>query len=142
MSQPLPYGVGRVSAQRRRIAEVVAGYHVAFTVEDLARELHDRGQRSGLSTIYRAVATMDRSGYIERVGSREGSTLYVRCGRHGHHHHLVCTECGSVAHAGCPLDEIAARAASDTGFTITEHEVVLYGLCPVCAPPGLPGGRG
>lgn len=141
MDHPTPYGSGRVSRQRHRIAEVVSGLGLAFTVEDLARELRERGVSSGLSTVYRAVATMDRSGYIERVGSRQGSALYVRCARHGHHHHLVCTACGSVAHAECPLDESALRGVSDTGFTITAHEVVLYGLCDGCAPRRAAGGR-
>jgi Fur family ferric uptake transcriptional regulator len=104
----------------------------AFAVEDLVRALDSAGESIGLATVYRAVAAMESSGFLTRVGEREGATLYVRCTALGHHHHLVCTGCGQVAHTACPLDDSVLKSVGDVGFEITGHEIVLYGRCEAC----------
>ena len=83
----------------------------------------------GPATVYRAVAAMEESGFIEKVGTRDGSALYARCRHVGHHHHAVCTRCGAVADAGCPIDVDAIDVG---GFAISSHSLILYGLCAAC----------
>jgi Fur family ferric uptake transcriptional regulator len=137
-----PYGARRTSAQRAAIARAAERLERAFTVEELA-EATDRGpdgRRPGIATVYRAVSAMSAAGHVERVGDRDGRALYARCDAGGHHHHLVCTGCGSVAEAPCPLDAAALASAADQGFVVTRHEVAIYGLCPVCL--GRPAGPG
>lgn len=134
-----PYGTARVSAPRRRIADEVASMRGAFAVEDLVTALADAGRAVGLATVYRALSAMERAGSVARVGERGGAALFARCATGGHHHHLVCTDCGHVAHTACPLDEPVLRAASDAGFMITGHEIVLYGVCAACRGRGAKG---
>jgi Fur family ferric uptake transcriptional regulator len=122
------------------IARAVERLERAFTVEELAEATGREadGRRPGIATVYRAVSAMTAAGHVERVGGRDGKALYARCDAGGHHHHLVCTGCGSVAETPCPLDAVALASAADTGFVVTRHEVAIYGLCPVCLgrPPG------
>jgi len=127
------YGSGRVTKPRRVIAEITDQLDGAFTVELLADRVRDRSPHAGATaTVYRAVSAMESAGYIERVGTREGSALYARCGTRTHHHHIVCDGCGRVAQTACPV--MTQVAGDDTdGFVITRHEVTLYGLCPACA---------
>lgn len=129
------YGSARVSPQRRHIAEVAAGLGGAFTVEELAAAVRKRDASIGLATVYRAVNALEIALTVERVGEKCGSALFAYCESDGHHHHLVCTGCGRIEHAPCPLGETPATPASHNGFTITGHEVKLYGLCPACAGP-------
>jgi Fur family transcriptional regulator, ferric uptake regulator len=125
------YGAGRVSPQRAAIALAVdASSDRAFSAEDLAAAVRRETRDVGLATVYRAVAAMEAAGFIEPVGERAGATLYARCGRTGHHHHLMCTSCGTVADATCPVG--VTPDAGDSGFRITGHSLVLYGLCPRC----------
>lgn len=55
-----------------------------------------------------------------------------------HHHHLVCSACGTVtdvptsARLEKALDEAARLAAEETGFAVTDHRIDLEGLCPSC----------
>lgn len=131
------YGTGRVTPQRTLIARLASARSGAFTVEALAEAVRSLDPAIGLATLYRAVAAMERCGFLERVGEREGSALYVRCRASGsgeHHHHVVCEGCGRVEVAGCPLPEF--EAPSRSGFLVTRHEVTLYGLCPDCANRG------
>ena len=127
------YGSGRVTAPRRAIARAADGLRRAFTVEDLIAEVRATNPGIGTATVYRAVAAMEANGALARVGMRDDSTLYVRCAIEGHHHHLVCTGCGAVTHARCPLGDDTPRHAGADGFTVTGHELTLYGVCSRCA---------
>lgn len=128
------FGRGRVTERRRAVAAAVDGFGGAFTIDDIVHAARVRSPGIGVATVYRAVAAMDAAGSIERVGSRDGSALYVRCTRDGHHHHLVCTACGKAAAASCPLDTgSVVQDAAGHGFIVTAHEITLYGLCATCA---------
>ncbi|MBW6467691.1 MAG: transcriptional repressor [Coriobacteriia bacterium] len=125
--------------RRRSVAAAADGFMRAFTVDDLIAAARAHSPGIGVATVYRAVASMEDAGALERVGSRDGSALYVRCSVEEHHHHLVCTACGAVAHTPCPLGAPASDAAHE-GFVVTSHQVTLYGLCAACATTGPEGG--
>ncbi len=105
----------------------------AFTVDELVDAVSAVSPSTGTATVYRAVGTMEAAGSLERVGSRDGSALYVRCCVEGHHHHLVCTGCWKVSHTACPLGEETTQQVAADSFVVTEHEITLYGLCAGCA---------
>lgn len=126
------FGTGRVTGRRRAIAAAADALGTAFTVDDLIEAARGISPGIGVATVYRAVAAMESSGSLERVGTRESSALYVRCDHADHHHHLVCTSCGKVAHAGCP-PSLAAPVEGPDGFVVTRHDLTLYGLCAACA---------
>ena len=125
------YGAARVSAQRLAIARAAdAGAGRAFSVEELASEVHRLHPGIGLATVYRAVAAMEKAGFIEGLGTRDGATVYARCEHGGHHHHVMCTSCGAVTEVTCTVDTPPSPGPS--GFEVTDHRLVLYGLCGPC----------
>lgn len=125
------FPVGRMTAQRRAMADAASSFSGAFTVDELAERVRQVLPAAGsIATAYRAVAAMESSGYVTRVGSRAGAALYARCGAEGHHHHVVCDGCGRIAPAECPLPR---DLITPDGFRVTRHDVTLYGLCPACA---------
>ncbi|MDF1541835.1 MAG: transcriptional repressor [Anaerosomatales bacterium] len=121
--------------RRRSVAAAADGFARAFTVDDLIAAARAHSPGIGIATVYRAVAAMEGAGALERVGSRDGSALYVRCSEDEHHHHLVCTACGAVAHTPCPLGTNMPDSAHE-GFVVTSHQITLYGLCAACAGTG------
>jgi len=125
-----------VTRARRAIVEAVLAIPGAFTVEDVHAHLAGTPDSVGLATVYRAVAALIETGFLATVGTRSGVALYAHCTGGDHHHHLVCTGCGTVAAVDCPLDAGLKAAASRLGYTITGHEVVLYGLCAACGAGG------
>lgn len=127
------YGRGRLSAARRDIAQGLASLGGAFTAEDLHTAVSALRPGIGVATVYRAVTAMAEAGSLAPVGARDGSTLYTRCAGGKHHHHLVCTGCGTVVSVACPVDGPLVRSAREAGYTVTAHEVTLYGLCPTCS---------
>jgi Fe2+ or Zn2+ uptake regulation protein len=136
------YGNGRVTPQRRLIAQTAASMPGAFSVEELDSAVRTADPATGVATVYRAVSAMLASGWLERVGERGGSALFARCDvGTRHHHHVVCDGCGRVEATACTVSSGPADE-SGGGFVITRHEVTLYGLCPACAADDAAGGRG
>lgn len=127
-----PYGAARTSPQREVIVRTVNSIRKAFTAEELVQHLAEKRSAPGVATVYRALAALEESGYVVRVGDRDGAALYARCETDGHHHHLVCVSCGRVSPATCPIDDVVAASAAADGFLITSHEITLYGVCSMC----------
>lgn len=128
------FGGGRVTPQRTAIVDAVCCREGAFTAEELRDGLRAHLPGSGATaTVYRAVAAMEESGFIERVGTRDGARLYARCSAGEHHHHVVCLGCGRIGHTECPLDMDVAGSLRSDGFVVTRHEMTLYGYCRACA---------
>lgn len=51
----------------------------------------------------------------------------------GHHHHIICTQCGRVIEfEQCGLGELAEELAQQLGFQLTGHLVEFYGVCADC----------
>ena len=55
-----------------------------------------------------------------------------------HHHHLVCTECGSISDVTVPdpleaaVEALAAEVAGSAGFVVERHRLDLVGRCAAC----------
>lgn len=127
------FGGRRITSQRRLIAETVTAMESAFTIEELVDAVLERESACGSpATVYRAMQAMEETGFVERVGVRDGATLYVQCSAESHHHHIVCDRCGRIETAECPFDS-RLPDMTPSGFVVTRHEIVLYGLCPSCA---------
>lgn len=99
-------------------------------------ELYDLGRhqypRLGLVTVYRALEKLEELGLVQRVHQMDGCHAYLRAAN-GHEHILICTACGmTVYFDGDDLSALFERVAHQTGFTIQEHWLQLYGLCEHC----------
>jgi Fur family ferric uptake transcriptional regulator len=106
----------------------------AFSV----RELHSAAQTAepklGLTTAYRTVERWRQEGWAEDAGMRGGESVYVLCAAQGHHHHVVCVECGATALLeGCALEPVRAAARS-AGFDLLDPALgSLPARCAGCA---------
>jgi Fur family ferric uptake transcriptional regulator len=132
MAAARPYGSARRSDARECVADAARWLPGAFTVDELLVAVRAARPATGTATVYRAVAALEASGWLERVGERRGTALFARCGTADHHHHLVCTGCGATVATECPLEDLLSRSALEAGFRVTSHEVRLYGLCSDC----------
>ena len=98
---------------------------VAAAVQAEAPDLHQ-------ATIYRALDVFVDDGLVRRT-ELDGRALYEIAAEH-RHHHVVCVECGAVAHVHDEaLRGAFARVESESGFTLTDAELIFHGTCPRCA---------
>ena len=133
MVQQASAGAARPTRQRRAVSAALG------EVDDFrsAQEIHDllkrRGERVGLTTVYRTLQTLADGGEVDVLRSPEGESVYRRCSR-GHHHHLICRHCGyAVEVEGPAVERWADRVATEHGFADVSHTVEVFGSCPDCA---------
>ncbi|HVB20065.1 MAG TPA: Fur family transcriptional regulator [Candidatus Paceibacterota bacterium] len=87
-------------------------------------------------TLYRALDALVSTGIVRRVDLQHGHTDYELVMSGEHHHHLVCTSCGTIEDfIGCPeknMEKLALK--SSTRFaSLGEHSLEFFGTCKTCA---------
>ena len=124
----------RGTRQAAALAAVLAELPGFCSAQDIHAELRRRGERIGLTTVYRHLQVLSEDGEIDTVRDNTGETLYRRCQTSLHHHHVTCRSCGhSVEVAGPAVERWADRVAAEAGFVEVDHTVEISGLCPQCA---------
>ncbi len=123
----------RATRQRHAIASLLN------TVDEFrsAQELHDslkaEGESIGLTTVYRNLQALADAGEIDVLRTDSGESRYRRCSA-GHHHHLVCRDCGTTVEVQAdPVEDWAAAVAARHGYSDVSHTVEIFGRCPECA---------
>lgn len=123
----------RSTRQRSAVATLLADVEEFRTAQELHAELRRRGDGIGLTTVYRTLQTLAEAGEVDLLRTSTGEAMYRRCSA-GHHHHLVCRECGrTVEVEGPTVESWAQRVAREHGFTDVGHTVEVFGRCPGCA---------
>lgn len=103
-----------------------------LSAEDVYKELLAAGEEIGLATVYRVLTQFEGAGLVCRHHF-EGSQSVFELNRGSHHDHLVCVKCGKVVEFVEDVIEERQRAiAAQHGFTIEDHSLVIYGICPNC----------
>ncbi len=107
----------------------VSAYRVAERIE---RE-HPQAEVA-LSTVYRALETLEERGLVSALRVPSQETRYEWAGDADAHHHLVCRECGETAELPPEaLTEVADQIERSTGFAVELRHLALSGLCARCA---------
>ncbi|MCU1496656.1 MAG: transcriptional repressor [Acidimicrobiales bacterium] len=123
----------RLTAQRRAVAQVLAGEHVHLTAD----EVHARAvavlPEISRATVYNTLGELVALGEVREV-TLEGRAKRYDPNHDIAHHHLVCTSCGLIMDV--PVIDGAAAGlptGSRHGFRVDEVEVVYRGTCATCA---------
>lgn len=106
-----------------------------------AAELHDViGGRVPLSSLYRSLAVLEETGVVVPHFATKGLSRYELAEwLRGHHHHLVCIDCGAVEDVEIPtkvelrLESIVSEVATKSEFQPLDHALEIEGRCSRCA---------
>ncbi len=122
----------RQTPQREGILRVLKDADRPLTVEEIWERVPER--RSGLPTVYRNLERFVREGWAESILGSDQVMRFVRCDSRHHHHHLQCESCGRTAEVNaCGLEESLRNLGALSGFKITRHQLMLFGLCGTCS---------
>lgn len=122
----------RITDPRRAVVQVLAEGHQHLNHTELLERAQQRHAAIGRATVYRTVELMVELGLIHVTYLGDAGQRFV-IPIHGHHHHMVCNECGAVTDVEeCHFSSALAAISRETGFAIDSHLVELYGLCPAC----------
>lgn len=106
-----------------------------------AAELNERmGSTIPLSSLYRTLAVLEDAEIVSPHFATKGLARYELAEwLTGHHHHLVCIECGTVedieipAHYEKQVNVLVNDIAAEASFTATNHALEIEGRCERCA---------
>lgn len=119
--------------QREAVRVALAEARGFVSAQQLHQVLREGGSTIGLATVYRALAGLADAGDADSLQSPEGENLFRSCATPGHHHHLICRNCGDTRElSAAVVEEWTRRVAAEHGFTDIEHVVDLFGLCADC----------
>jgi Fe2+ or Zn2+ uptake regulation protein len=125
----------RYTAARRALVDVLATAARPLTIPEVLA-LDDA---LALSSAYRNLVVLDQAGVVVRIVTADDHARYELAeDLTGHHHHLVCVECGAIedfelppsleADLGRALRQVARRA----DFGSDHHRLDLVGRCTRC----------
>jgi Fe2+ or Zn2+ uptake regulation protein len=127
----------RFTSGRRGLVEILAEASRPLSVPDIVAA--EGGSPLPQSSVYRNLTVLAEAGVVRRVlGADEHARFELAEDLAGHHHHLVCSSCGSVSDVTAAprleraLSEAARLAAEEVGFEVTEHRIDLVGVCSSC----------
>ncbi|TNF30707.1 MAG: transcriptional repressor [Deltaproteobacteria bacterium] len=120
----------RMTAQRRVVAQALAGEHVHMTADEVFRAAQADLPELSLATVYNTLNDLVAMGEVREVAYARGPTRYDP-NAVTPHDHLVCVVCGEIRDIstapGVTLDDDARQ-----GFEVLGAEVVYRGRCPAC----------
>lgn len=120
----------KTTSQRLLVAEKIFSIHNHFTAESLQEELKDRRDEISKATIYRILSIMVEAGLLKEHNFGKDYKYYEHIIGHEHHDHIICVECGRIVEfMDERIEELQKSAAKDNGFTITGHDLNIYGIC-------------
>ena len=103
-----------------------------LTAEDVYRLLLSEQSDIGLATVYRVLTQFEQAGILSRNHFEAGKAVY-ELREDQHHDHLVCVSCGSVEEfLDAEIERRQHNIATNLGWTLQDHAMSLYGLCPAC----------
>jgi Fur family transcriptional regulator, ferric uptake regulator len=124
----------RRGGARTAVVEALARHDCAVTALELDDELRRRKPAVGRASVYRALEQLEQLGLVQRLEVTRGTASYERVEPGGeHHHHAICRSCGRMVPFEDPsLERAIARLSEGMSFEVTDHDVVLRGICERC----------
>jgi len=122
----------RARGQRVTLPRLLVHRHVRRPPAHVTPEqLHAELPSLSPATIYGTLDLLDDLGFVRRVSTPRGGTVYDS--RVDDHHHVICRSCGRIDDVEAPLETTAVeRAAGAAGFRVDHRQLAIYGLCADC----------
>lgn len=125
----------RLTAQRRKILELVWSNHAPVKAYDVLERMHSDNPKTAPATVYRALEFLIDAGLVHKI---ESLNAYVGCGDPSQPHigqFFICDQCGAVAEINEPkITQLINQEAKQLGFQSQRQVIEIKGHCPECQP--------
>lgn len=124
----------RTSSQRNAILSIMESEKRHYTVEELYEITKKSNPGIGIATVYRTIRLFCEAGIIREIHLANDVTRYEVINDNTHHDHLICVECGTFVEISSGIiEKEQMRIAHNHGFELTDHSLILYGICKKCS---------
>ncbi len=123
----------RLTEPRRALVEVLAEGHQHLNHAEIMGRAQEKYPDIGRATVYRTLELLVELGLVHVTYMGDANQRFI-VPVEGHHHHLVCNQCGDVLDLEeCYFNNALDMVSRETGFVIDSHLVELFGTCATCS---------
>jgi Fur family ferric uptake transcriptional regulator len=122
-------------AARQALLDLLDTQACALSAIEIEDALRKRKRPIGRASIYRILDELERLHLVQKLQVGQAMARYepIRTGE-GHHHHLVCDNCGTVTPFTDPnLETAIKKLERRMPMHVADHEIVLHGACHDCS---------
>lgn len=122
----------KVTSQRLLILDVVRNGPNHFTAQDIYESVSVRNPAVGFATVYRFLRTLSEHQFVTEIRMGGMPARYEWAAKR-HHDHLTCVQCSKIVEfENHEIERLQEKVAKEFGFSLTDHVLELYGVCPEC----------
>lgn len=126
----------KLTPQRLAVIQAITSSQDSLTPATIYTKVQPESPNIGLVTVYRTLEILAELGLICELHGGGICHSYTTS-LPQHHHHLICSGCGTVIDFGChDLEEREQSLSEQSGFRIDGHLLEFFGVCPVCQKDG------
>ena len=123
----------RLTPQRVMILSAIENSKDHISAEEIYAQIVAKYPQVNISTVYRTLELLKRLGLVTETDLGGGRVRYHPADK-GHHHHLVCQDCGAII----DLDESLLSSLRRTllreyKFDADLKHLAIFGLCAKCS---------
>ena len=122
----------RLTPQRMMVLSAIENSDDHISAEEIYAQIVAKYPSVNISTVYRTLELLKRLGLVTETDLGEGRVRYHPAEK-GHHHHLVCQECGAII----DLDEsllapLKSALLQEYKFQADLRHLAILGRCIQC----------
>ena len=122
----------RLTPQRMLVLAAIENSEHHISAEEIYAQVVAKYPHVNISTVYRTLELLNRLGLVTETDLGGGRVRYHPADK-GHHHHLVCQECGKII----DLDESVLSSLKDVlfreyKFSADLRHLAIFGHCADC----------
>ena len=121
----------KLTRQRQTILKVISASQSHLTPTEIFKKISKEDSSIGLVTVYRTLDLLEESGCVVK-SELDGRFIYHHA-EEGHHHHLVCRECGRTINCNENIFADLKKSLKESlGFQADLKHVMINGICSDC----------
>ena len=123
----------KITSQRRAVVNALLQYEHFATAQQLLEDVKESNPDISLDTIYRILGLLMKLDKVYKVDMKNSEGAVFELIKDGHHHHLICLECGQTQCVEiCPINKEVIGVLEDNQFEMSGHTFEIYGHCKSC----------
>lgn len=128
-------GGGRLTAATLAVYQFLLERGGPVTIGEIGAGCRKRLRKAPhLVSLYRITHRLEELGFVRRVMLGDGVVRF-EASAIGHHHHVVCTQCGRIAELDlCGMEAVERYVREVLQFNHLSHTLEYQGVCPQCVP--------
>jgi Fur family transcriptional regulator, ferric uptake regulator len=122
----------RLTPQRILVLRALEEADDHISADEIFIKVRERYPNMNISTVYRTLELAGQLGLVTQTVFADGRVRF-HCAGKGHHHHLVCEQCGRIIdldeHA---LDSLWKSLQEHYNFDVKMKHMAIFGVCDKC----------